>query len=243
MADIRNDNLVSLDEGYFEVAPGEPDVRGWDVVTADQRKIGEVDDLLADPQALKVRYFIVDFDKDVVGSTADRRARIPISRARLHEREKKVVLDVAAANIANFESAERLPVRDDQVRLTRGAEELRIGKRPVQAGEVAVKKHVETERVRQPVTRRGEEVEIERRPVTAGAPSRDSQIRGQEIRVPVTEEEAVIEKRPVTKEEVIISKHPTEVQDTVETDIRKERIDVERHGDVRAHEKNRERNR
>jgi hypothetical protein len=49
MADLKEQELVSLDAGGWEVAEGEPDVRGWNVVTADQRKIGEVDDLLADP--------------------------------------------------------------------------------------------------------------------------------------------------------------------------------------------------
>jgi uncharacterized protein (TIGR02271 family) len=243
MADIRNERLVSLDDGHFDVAEGEPDVRGWDVVTADQLRIGKVDDLLADPEALKVRYFTIDFDKNVVSSEGDGTARIPMSRARLQERERKVVLDIAAANMANVESDARLPLRDDEIELTRAEEELHVGKRRVQAGEVDVRKHVETERVREPVSLRGEEVEIERRPVTPGAPSRDAQIRGQEVRVPVTQEEAAVEKRPVTKEEFIVSKHPTEKRETIETDVRKERVDVERHGDVRAHERNTDRTR
>jgi hypothetical protein len=56
MADVNEEGLVSLDDGGWEVAEGEQDVRGWSVVTADQRRIGEVDDLLADPVAQKVRY-------------------------------------------------------------------------------------------------------------------------------------------------------------------------------------------
>lgn len=38
MADPKDQGLVSLDEGGWQVAEGEPDVRGWDVVTADQRR-------------------------------------------------------------------------------------------------------------------------------------------------------------------------------------------------------------
>jgi uncharacterized protein (TIGR02271 family) len=79
-----------------------------------------------------------------------------------------------------------------------------------------------------------------RRPVTGTAGNRDVQISAQEFRVPLTEEEAVIEKRPVVKEEVIISKRPVEKRDSVEADVRKERIDVERHEDVRAHERDRD---
>jgi uncharacterized protein (TIGR02271 family) len=239
MSDVEEQGLVSLDDGGWEVAQGESDVRGWDVMTSDQRRVGEVDDLLADPAAMKVRYLTVELDEDVVGAAGTARTiRVPISRARLHEDEHKVVLDVTSANLEGFATTPAQPWRDDQVKLTRSAEELRIGKRAVQAGEVEVKKRVETEHVREPVTLRHEEVEVERRAVSGSAASRDVQISAQEIRVPITEEEVVVEKRPVVKEEVVIRKRAVEEQETVEADVRSERIDVERHGDVRAHETN-----
>ena len=234
MADMKHEGLVSLDEGNWEVAEGEPDVRGWDVFTADHRKIGEVDDLLADPAAMKVCYLTVDLDKDVVTSSAEHRVRVPISRARVHESERRVVLDVAGTGLKDFATAPAQPWRDDQVKMTRSAEELRIGKRQVKAGEVEVKKRVETERVKTPVTLRREEVEIERRPVSDSTASSDIQISAQEIRVPLTEEQTIVEKRPVVKEEVVITKHQVEEHETVEADVRQEQIDVERHGDVRG---------
>ena len=240
MADRRDRGLVSVGHG-FEVADGEPDVRGWDVISADQRRIGKVDDLLADPNAQKVRYLTVDLDKDLrgrggVSDAGDGTIEVPISRARLHERDHQVILDVNAANLAGFESAAPQAWREDQVRMTRAAEELRVGTHRVQAGEVEVKKRLETERVREGVTLRGEEVDVERRPVSGRASTDDVRITGQEVRVPIMEEEAVIEKRPVVKEEVVISKRPTERRDTVEADVREERIDVERHGDIRGRE-------
>jgi uncharacterized protein (TIGR02271 family) len=111
--------------------------------------------------------------------------------------------------------------------VTRVEEELAVGKRQVQAGEVGVRKTVETERVRTqvPVTR--EEVEIERRPIEAGASARNVDIREDEIRVPLMAEEVVAEKRVVPKEQVIIRKRPVTEQRTVEADVRKERIDVD----------------
>ena len=243
MADVNEQGLVSLDDGGWEVAEGEQDVRGWTVVTADQRKIGEVDDLLADPVAMKVRYLTVEVDAAARGSQSDRTIRVPIERARLHEAERQVVLDTDAANMRNFASTPAQPLREDQLKMTRSAEELRIGKRQVEAGNVEVQRRVETERVHEPVTLRREEVEVHRRPVT-GDTSRDVQITAQEVRVPVTREEAVVDKRPIVEEELVISKHPVEEQETVETDIRKERIDVERHGDVRGHDRtDRDRNR
>jgi hypothetical protein len=40
----------------YKVADGDPDVRGWQVDGNDGQTIGQVDDLLVDPDALKVRY-------------------------------------------------------------------------------------------------------------------------------------------------------------------------------------------
>ncbi len=59
-----NEGVVSIDESDMEVAEGEPDVRGWTVVTTDQHRIGEVEDLLVDPVAMKVRYLTIELDRD-----------------------------------------------------------------------------------------------------------------------------------------------------------------------------------
>jgi uncharacterized protein (TIGR02271 family) len=117
--------------------------------------------------------------------------------------------------------------RREEQAVTRAEEELAVGKRQVQAGEVGVRKTVETQRVREqvPVTR--EEVEIERRPLQAGADMRGVDIREDEIRVPVMAEEVVAEKRLVPKEQIIIRKRGVTQQQAVEADIRKERVEVE----------------
>ena len=242
MADVKETGLVSLDEGDWDVAEGEPDVRGWDVVTSDRRKIGEVGDLLADAAAMKVRYLAIELDANTAAAS-ERTIRVPISRARIHESDRQVVLDMAAIPQDDIAAAPAQAWSQDQVRVTRSAEELRVGKREKAAGEVEVKKDVETEKVRQPVTLRREEIDIERRPVSGTAAAGEVEITAQEIRVPVVEEEVVVEKRPVVKEEVIISKRAIEEQQTVEADVRTERIDVERHGDVRANDRDRDRSR
>jgi hypothetical protein len=51
----------------YRVAGGDPDVRGWLVLGADGRKIGEVDDLLVDTESLRVRYLDVTLDPDLLG--------------------------------------------------------------------------------------------------------------------------------------------------------------------------------
>jgi uncharacterized protein (TIGR02271 family) len=234
MADVKHEGLVSLDEDDWAVADGECDVRGWDVVTADGKKIGEVDDLLADPAAMKVRVLTVELDDEIAAGHGNDTIRIPISRARIHESDRTVVLDFAAANLKGFATAAAQPWKDDQIKMTRSAEELRVGKRQVEKGAVEVKKRVETEHVRENVKLRSEDVDVERRPVSGTGPNRDVHITAQEIRVPIYGEEAVVEKRPVVKEEVIISKHPTEKTETVETDVRKEHIDVDKEADGRS---------
>ena len=117
-------------------------------------------------------------------------------------------------------------ITHDRDRLTRSEEEIEIGKRERQAGEVHVGKHVETERVSQPVSRRREQVRIERRPVSGDTTARGASFENDEIRVPVVEEEIFVEKRPVVKEELVVSKEQVEETQNVETDVRKERFDV-----------------
>lgn len=115
---------------------------------------------------------------------------------------------------------------DRDTRITRAEEELAIGKRQVQAGEVTVRKTVDTERVteRVPVTR--EEVTVERRPVEASDRTAP-EIGEDRIVVPVTEEEVVVEKRPVVKEEVVLRTRAVEDTEQVEADLRRERVDVD----------------
>ena len=117
-----------------------------------------------------------------------------------------------------------------EARVTRSEEELAIGKRAVEAGEVGVRKTVETERVREsvPVTR--EEVTVERRPIEAGAAAADVELREDTIRVPITEEEVTVEKRVVPKEELVIKKEAVQEERVVEDTVRKEHIDVDEQG-------------
>jgi uncharacterized protein (TIGR02271 family) len=106
-------------------------------------------------------------------------------------------------------------------------EELAVGRRQVQAGEVTVRKVVDTEHVFQRVPVRREEVIIERRPVDDTRVAEGAEIREQEIRIPIIDEELVVEKRMVPKEEVVIRKEAVEETETVEADVRKERALVD----------------
>jgi PRC-barrel domain len=50
------------------ISEGDPDVRGWEVYGADDRRIGRVDDLLVDTQTMKTRYLSVTLEFDHVAS-------------------------------------------------------------------------------------------------------------------------------------------------------------------------------
>jgi uncharacterized protein (TIGR02271 family) len=128
--------------------------------------------------------------------------------------------DVDSANAATIPSSS-----DAGTRLTRAEEELRVGKRRVETGEVVVAKHVETDHVSQPVTRTKERVTIERRPVTAESGTAID-LREDTIHIPIIEEELVVEKRAVVKEELVISKEVITESETVEADLRREQFDI-----------------
>ena len=247
------DRVVPLNQldGYA-VADDDPDVRGWEVISADGRRIGEVDQLLVDRAAMKVRYLDVDVDDTLVDD--DRHVLVPIGYARLEEERSRVFVDnLVAAQVATLPAyahgplardvdgdfARRFgtpPARDgrtDEARIFRSEEELAVGKRRTEAGEVQVHKRVETEHVRRPVQLAHEEVTVERRPITDPAMAATPRIERDEIRVPLMEEEAVVEKRVVPREELVVRKREVQESEVVEADLRKERIDVDRDGDAR----------
>ena len=94
MSDI-NERIIPLDElDDFEVAEGDPDVRGWHVFSSDGQRVGEVDELLVDTTDLKVRYLDVDLDNAVsVEGEEDRHILIPIGYARLDEIDDHILVD------------------------------------------------------------------------------------------------------------------------------------------------------
>ncbi len=59
--------VVPLSElSGHKVADDDPDVRGWEVVAADGRRVGTVDDLLVDRGAMRVRYLDVVLEADLL---------------------------------------------------------------------------------------------------------------------------------------------------------------------------------
>jgi uncharacterized protein (TIGR02271 family) len=219
------------DLSNYKVEEGDIDPRGWTVVGNDGNRIGTVDDLIVDTRAMKVRYLVVDFDR-TSGAADDDTALISADDVDLrHDRREVFARRFAAhqrdsgSDIGAYAYQRRAGSGEEQT-LTRSEEELHVGKREVSRGEARIGKHVETERVSEPVTRRREEVVVERRPVEAGARG-DASLTEDEVRIPLMEEEVVVEKRPVVKEELVVGKRVVEERDTVETELRREEFDID----------------
>jgi uncharacterized protein (TIGR02271 family) len=273
--DSAADRIVPLDElKDFQVAEGDPDVRGWEVLSADGRKIGEVDNLLVDRMAMKVRYLDVDIDDEHLTDGVDRHILVPIGHARLDEDSDHIFVDsLNSTNLIQIPAYSHEPLireyetslrqhfdrdftttpatntdfyahdsydsdrffdtrRDNESTITRSEEELAIGRREQRAGEVDIHKRVETEHVRESIPTRREEVIVERRPIEDASMSTSPRIEEDEVRIPVNEEELVVEKRTVPKEEIVVRKQERTENETVEADLRRERIDIDREGDV-----------
>jgi uncharacterized protein (TIGR02271 family) len=125
----------------------------------------------------------------------------------------------------NEERTNRITERDDELRVQRTEEELAVGTREVEAGQVSVRKNVRTDRESIEVPTRHEEVSVERVPLLGEAS--EAEIGEDEVSVPVTEEEVVVSKRPVVKEEVRIRKDVVSDTEVVEEDVRREEIEIE----------------
>jgi uncharacterized protein (TIGR02271 family) len=261
-----HENIMPLSElSDYEVADDSVDVRGWTVTSNAGSDVGKVNDLLVDSTSMKARYLAVSLHE---GASVSRSGHstlpvlVPVDRAQIDEDDRRVVLDSSSEALMQMPRFDKLNVeREDSDqsrrsesaatsgmataadsgarRITRSAEELRIGRRNVNAGEVTVRKRVDTQHVSEPVTRTREIVNVERRSVAPDAAS-TAEIRDEEIRVPVMEEEIVVEKRPVVKEELVITKDRVTETENVEAEVREERIEVDGADESRGHANRRE---
>lgn len=104
----KYDHLVELGGSDYEIADGEPHIIGWDVKNKQGQKIGEVDELLFDPQSRKVRYLIVDLDGNKLGLDDDKKVLAPIGVAKLHgsdvDEDENTVVDKDENTIYNADN-------------------------------------------------------------------------------------------------------------------------------------------
>ena len=141
----------------YAVADDSTDVRGWQVTGSTSEDIGRVDDLIVDRAAMKARYLVVALERGDTGrSTASTETAhpvlVPVSRVRIDESARRVRFDSPGTALRSFDHyhgdaiardyderftrAERPGTFDAETqRLTRPADDVRIGRRQVSAGE------------------------------------------------------------------------------------------------------------
>jgi len=114
--------------------------------------------------------------------------------------------------------------------------------RPVEVGEVFIRKEIVTEERTITVTVQREEVVIDRfslraQDIPPGEPigTLVELAVGETIRIPIREEQVIIEKRPIVTEELIVGKHTVQETRHFSETVRREVPHLEREGDVVVH--------
>ena len=236
MADSNRawNGLVPMEDADVEMEKNEPDPRGWDVISADGRKIGEVDGMFVDTVAMKVRYLEVPVDNDELDleDKAERRLMIPVRSVELAvEDERVLVPTLQSSHIADLRGQVDLaresfgtPVSQDLATTAGGTE---AGEREADRMELA-----------------GRDLEAGRADLaaerdTAALPPRDTglhtdlaaRVRALENRVSdgaARGQEGAAGKRPVLREELALVKRTIRDGNIREMDVHREPIDSDR---------------
>lgn len=117
--------LEELSGSDFEIVDDEPNIIGWEVKNEAGNRIGEVDNLLFDPESRKVRYLVVDLDTDYLGLDTDRTVLIPIGIADLRGED---------VHDDTFTSDREESAVDSQTMSTRSTEEWPSGESEINGG-------------------------------------------------------------------------------------------------------------
>jgi photosynthetic reaction center H subunit len=83
--------LTELDD--YNVASGDPDVRGWSILDRDRNEFGRIDELIVDPDRKKVRYLDVVPNTQSSVDEGDLHMLIPVGAARIADDGNKVIVD------------------------------------------------------------------------------------------------------------------------------------------------------
>lgn len=114
-------HFKELGSSKYEMAPGEPDIRGWIVKNDFGRILGKVNDLILDTKAHKVKYFILDTDGNELYMMG-RRILLPLEYAELDEVYKNVVYSGLSANelssLPNYERSSLTAKTEDIINNT-----------------------------------------------------------------------------------------------------------------------------
>ena len=121
----------------------------------------------------------------------------------------------------------------DEATVVRHEEELRVDARPVEVGAVRARKRVESESVDRVYDREIEYAdELERAEAQENDSGEIETLPDGSVSIPIFEERLVVRKEVVVRERVVLRKRTVVEQQRVEAELRKERVEIEREGDV-----------
>jgi uncharacterized protein (TIGR02271 family) len=220
------------------------EIRNAPVYTADGEEFGHVGEIWYDEDTREARYLKVGrgalglravFVPVQGGTVRDDGFQVPFAREQLEsspefgededwtdEREREFSSYYAGGDVGRERDVD---VSDADAAITRSEEEVRVGKRDVEAGQVRLRKYVETEPVEMDVDLKRETARVTREPIDEPASGAD--FSEKEIEVPLRSEEAVVQKQAVAKERIGIEKDVETERRTISDEVRKERIDVD----------------
>jgi uncharacterized protein (TIGR02271 family) len=216
--------------------------RGAPVYDADGDKIGEVDEIFYDQGTRRPEWIGIG-----TGFLGTKRVLVPLEAAELRDDglrvpyPKDLVKDApdidsdeisdqqeeelyAHYRLSGSAGAAKRGRAKGKEHMTRREEELQVGKRPVEAGGIRLRKWVETEPVEVDVELERETARVTRERIDQPV---EAELGEEEIEVPLRGEEAVAQKRVVAKERVGVEKDVETERETVSGKVRKERVDVE----------------
>ena len=160
----------------YDVAPNEPDPRGWNVVNRERRRVGEVKDLIVDRERMVATYLDVELDtKRFHFAGDDPHVLVPVDRA---DREGRNVI---------VEDIDTGWVND--LRRARESHSFDFWHRWWYPGEPSM-------------TRGGPQISRRAHPDTLNRVLDDVRP-GETVRIPLVEEEIIVERRRVPKEEAL----------------------------------------
>lgn len=203
--------------------------RNLPIYTSDGEQIGHVGEFWVDdsgqPEWLKVGHGFLNseaFFVPVQGAELREDAlHVPYARADVEGTPELKGEDFTPEYERDLYGAYRL----EQPSVTRSEEELSVGKQQVDAGSVRLRKWVETEPVAMDVELQRETARVVREPIDE--PVDGAAIGEDEVEVPLTAERAVVSKQTVAKERIGVEKDVVAERQTVEDEVRKERVELE----------------
>ncbi|MEO3868019.1 PRC and DUF2382 domain-containing protein [Nonomuraea sp. B12E4] len=120
------------------------------------------------------------------------------------------------------------------IEMTVSEERLRIGKESRETGRVRLHKYVETEHVTERIPLTHEELVIEREPISDGETAAPREICEEERQMILHEERPVVGKETRPVERVHIHKRDVHREETVEGQVRRERLEIDEEGITRG---------